>query len=244
MTISRAHHPARPAVLLLAVLTACALAWPATAASAAARVTASPPPGTYTQDPNNPACFVQWDNAGNPHRQCCPRGLLFNDKPQVMVCDWPQNVTIRQPPVQESVQASTKAGPGPSGESADTAQRSGPRELASSASVEIGDLITYTVGITSSNPDTTARIRFTFPSTLAWVGGQDCFWDGAGIVDCMAFPAEDGFESSAFTLAANLLDLGPQTVTAQFLDSDPPAADAVPDQELTCTTLTGDIIIC
>lgn len=234
----------RPPLIVLAV---CALAVPLTAlraspaaADPALECTAA---GQYLTDPYDPAVFYQCDANALPLRFECPRDLEFN--PYKNVCDWPYNKPFgSQAAEQVSDDASDNAGQGPPGEVPDAQVRAATTARLTLSSVEVGDLITYQVGITSADPDTAAVIRVTFPPTLSWVGGQDCFWDGTQIADCMAYPSQDGLPAAAFSVAASLLDLGPQTVTVHFLASDPPPLNPVPDLALTCDTLTGEIIIC
>jgi hypothetical protein len=49
-------------------------------------------PGGFYQDATNCSRFYQCDLAYRPYLLTCPDGLVFNDNPKVLVCDWPDTV--------------------------------------------------------------------------------------------------------------------------------------------------------
>jgi len=190
---------------------------------------------------NNPRQYVHCGN-GVPYLMPCPAGLLWNNA--IKVCDWPHPV----PKASEDDTFADYPGSGPPGEQPELRAGSRPGQAAvrqaSPAGIILGGQVTYTVALITSQPHSAAHLRISYPAGLTWVGGQDCFDDGTGIVDCLAYPAADHFAASAFTLQAGLLTSGPETVTAHFAGSDPASTTAVPDRSLTCIFLTGLIVAC
>ncbi|MCX4751188.1 chitin binding domain-containing protein [Kitasatospora sp. NBC_01287] len=192
--------------------------------------------GDLYPDESDAGAFYQcsW---GNAYHFKCPSILHFNDT--IKVCDWPENAGNPYPIAD---QFSDTAGPAASGAAPNTVRAT--RTTRPAAGIDLGGQINYSIAITSPQPHTAAHIQFSYPAGLSWVGGQDCFHYTPGQVDCMVYPAANGFPASTFTLQAGLLDLGSQTVTAHVVATDPPAATPIPDTSLTCTAVTGSVVIC
>ena len=171
----------------------------------------------------------------------CPSGLHWNDRRKE--CDWPEDALAEDEDIGDGLFDST--GAGPSGEQPHAADRPSAGYRASMSAIGLGGSITYRVVIVAPKAHTSARIRIRFPTaTMIWVAGQDCFHDGGGVVDCLVFPPADHFSASVFTLRAKPLALGPMSVTAHFAASSPRDSRTVPDRSLTCTALTGAVVVC
>jgi Chitin binding Peritrophin-A domain len=237
VTWYRAAAMAGGAVLALTMLPGtmpAAVAAPRHASASA--FTCPRPNGLYT-DPTSQIRFYHCRNSV-PTRHDCPASTYWVQITKR--CEWPGSLYA---PAPLSDSFTDVVGAGPAGETPETRARAARAGRGLAAVSDTGGEITYTIALTAADPLTSASIQISYPDGLSWVGGQDCFDDGTGIVDCMVYPGQDAI-ASVFTLQASLLALGPQTVTAHLVSVDPPAATPVPDRSLTCTTLTGLVVIC
>lgn len=196
--------------------------------------------GNYPH-PSDPTKFISCVAQTHAYERNCPSSSLIPPGRLVYAafedaCDFPDN----RAPVPISDGFSDTVGPGPAGESPAMAARA----AKATGGVGIGGQITYTVSITSPQPKTAADIHISFTPGLSWVGGVDCTKSPGNSVDCMVYPGQDGIVSSVFTLQAHPLDLGPQTATAHAAHTDPVSTTAIPDKSLTCTVLTGLVVVC
>lgn len=222
--------------------------WIAASTATAAVTTAAPqtPPTCPYPDGPYPTFFPDTTDAqryyvcsnGQAIALSCADGLLWSQID--LSCVIAGSVPFDEP---ISDQFTDTAGGGASGLAPARITRAAAKPAAANG-LGLGGEITYTIAITSPLPDTAANIQIDFPTALTWVGGQDCFNVQPGHADCMVYAGPNTIPASTFTLQADLLDLGPQTVTAHVAHTYPAPAQPIPDRSLTCTALTGAVVIC